>query len=82
MGLFNYLVRQQPQAPMGLLSALSNQGKVAPAQQMAPMDNSAAQAMQAFQQAQAMHRQPAPNANKKESGGAFSGLLLKLFAGG
>lgn len=85
-GLFNFMSGMQPRKMRGgLLDAVSNQGAIVPPmQQAAPMDNGAAQALQAFQQAQAMQRQ-APAAAAKKSGGGGIGKalsLFKLFMGG
>lgn len=83
MGLFQLLAGQRPQMQNGLLATLSNQGKLLQPQQQVPMENGAAQAMQAFQQAQATQRQP-PAQSGQQSGGGLGGLasLFKLFLGG
>lgn len=83
MGLLGYMSAQRPpQARIGLLAALSNQGKlIQPQQQMMP-DAGAAQAMQGFLQAQAQARQPIQK-SKDNKGGGFGNLMsiFKTFMG-
>lgn len=87
IGLLNYLSRQpgampgmQPQQPMGLLGAMSNQGKLIQPPQPFQMGNDAAAALQGAQQNSIVM----PAKKKDDSGGGAGGLmtLFKLFLGG
>lgn len=88
-GIFDYMAGQRPQRnqmqqgrqmpQQGLLSALSNQGLIAPPTPMAPQQNGAASALQGAQQNAIIMP-----AKKKDDGGGAGGLmtLFKLFMGG